>query len=256
MEFQFRRFSVSQSHSAMKVGTDGVLLAALITVERPQRILDVGTGTGLIALILAQRTESPGVNDTHESAQIDAVEIDEVAATEAAGNFRASPWSARLCVEATSVQEFSRTRVADHCPRYDLIVCNPPFFDGSCPGDVARHRARHLTSLPPGELMQSVAGLMEQTARFSVIIPVDLFTEFQSCAKTCGLHVCRHVQVISRPGRPAKRLVLEFGFNAQQTIRESLLIEFEHHNYTPEYRALTEDYYLEKTFSRMRQPTE
>lgn len=215
----------------MKVGTDGVLLGAWVSVrESDRRVLDIGTGTGLIALMLAQRAAQ---------AQVTAVDVEDVA--EARANAAASPWGARIRVEQVAVQEFAPDE------RFDLIVSNPPFFVDSllCP-DAGRTTARHAVRLSFGELRDAAVRLLAPEGRFAVVLPVEAADRFIGLC--CGpLRLARRTDVRTTPRRPVKRVLLEFESAAAPaaTSFSSLVIGTgEHEGYTPEYRALTRDFYL------------
>lgn len=216
----------------MKVGTDGVLLGAWAGV-RPsdRRMLDIGTGTGLIALMLAQRAPD---------ASVTGVDIDDVA--QARENADASPWAGRVFFERCPVQEFRAPEP------FDLIVSNPPFFVDSltCP-DEGRTAARHAVHLPFDELRDAVLRLMAPAGRFAVVLPTAEAERFLAvCAGRLAL--MRRTDVRTTPRHPAKRALLEFSCagaaDAAPEISELTVGTGEHECYTPEYRALTRDFYL------------
>lgn len=215
----------------MKVGTDGVLLGAWAGVHPGDRcILDIGTGTGVIALMLAQRGE----------ARIEAVDIDPDCAEQAAANFAASPWSARLEARCLPIQEY------EPGVRFDLIVSNPPYYVGSLHSpDQGRNRARHTDSLPFGELVRAVVRLLAEGGRFALILPPDEMRLFRSAALG-RLFPVRWTEVCSTPRRGVRRVLAEFGTQpvpAPET--ERLVIqEGGPDSYTGEYRRLTGDFYL------------
>ncbi len=216
----------------MKVGTDGVLLGAWAGV-RPsdRRMLDIGTGTGLIALMLAQRAPE---------ASVTGVDIDDVA--QARENGDASPWGDRVAFERCPVQEFRAPEP------FDLIVSNPPFFVDSltCP-DEGRTAARHAVHLPFDELRDAVLRLMAPAGRFAVILPT---TEAERFLAVCAgrLALTRRTDVRTTPRHPAKRALMEFSrtgvADAAPEISELTVGTGRHECYTPEYRALTRDFYL------------
>lgn len=216
----------------MKVGTDGVLLGAWAGV-RPsdRRMLDIGTGTGLIALMLAQRAPE---------ASVIGVDIDDVG--QARENADASPWGDRVAFERCAVQEFSTPEL------FDLIVSNPPFFVDSltCP-DEGRTAARHAVHLPFDELRDAVLRLLAPAGRFAVILPTPEAARFlTACAGRLAL--TRRTDVRTTPRHPAKRALMEFSrADAAATAPETSELVVgtgEHECYTPEYRALTRDFYL------------
>lgn len=218
----------------MKVGFDGVLLGAWAKVEGCRRILDVGTGTGLIALMLAQRSKCGTI--------IDAIDVDQEAADEAADNFRSSPWSQCLSSQCISFDDFSR----NPANRYDLIVCNPPYFSGAAGlTDVARYRARHSCSLGLGSLIELSRRLSSQATRLCLILPIELEQSCLAEARRSEWVSRRMLRVRSLPDRAVHRLLLEFGRDEGPLEASSeLTIEAEHHVYTDEFRELAKDFYL------------
>jgi tRNA1Val (adenine37-N6)-methyltransferase len=238
--FEFKRFTVNQSGAAMKVGTDGVLLGAWARVEPSQRrLLDVGTGTGLIALMLAQRTEE-------WEAVIDAVEIDEGSFRQAAENFAASPWSAKLHAQHVPIDNYAPNAQSEGVV-YDHIISTPPYFVDSLKApEERRAAARHADSLPYEVLAARSAALLTTDGLLSIIIPADGESRFCMAADRCGLYVSRRTVVKSLPTAPPKRVMLEFSPARPAAIEESeLLIETSQGgNYSEEYRQLTKDFYL------------
>ena len=232
--FQFKQFKVEQDRCAMKVGTDGVLLGAWARVDSASRILDIGTGTGLVALMLAQR---------QLNAQITAIEIDEAAAQQAHENFQASPWSNRITCRAISLQDF---RKEDPLP-YDLIVSNPPYFNNSLKNpDKQRTQARHTDSLSYEELMQA-ASLLNDNGIFALVLPAQAQKEIMAIALEANLHCSHLTEVCPKPDTAPKRILIEFRKEPTTTpIKDQLTIEIDRHLYTPEFKQMTEDFYLEK----------
>ena len=227
--FRFKQFAVEQDDVAMKVGTDGVLLGAWAACDGAKRILDIGTGTGLIALMLAQR---------NTEAQIQAVEIDETATQRARSNFDLSPWAERLEVENCAVQEFG----ADE--KFDLIISNPPYFvDSLLPPDAKRSTARHTHDLSFEELDKAVCRLLADEGRFALILPI---MEFEKYLTITQLHLARRCDVYPKVGAAIKRVMAEFALHATAEVKhETITIEQDKRgDYTDEYRALTKDFYL------------
>lgn len=237
----------------MKVGTDGVLLGAWASV-RPsdRRILDIGTGTGLIALMMAQRV--PG-------AQVTGVDVEDI--SQARGNADASPWGGRIAFVQCPVQEFAPQE------RFDLVVSNPPFFVGSltCP-DRGRTTARHAVRLPFDELCASVVRLLAEGGRFALVLPAGEAARFIGVCRG-KLALARRTDVRTTPRHPAKRVLMEFVRTNRASASgptppapdscpgsaetfaqpvpdcsELVIGTGEHEQYTPEYRALTRDFYL------------
>ena len=227
--FRFKQFAVEQDDVAMKVGTDGVLLGAWADCEGAKKILDIGTGTGVIALQMAQR---------YPKAQVQAVEIDETAAKRARANFDMSPWAERLIVERTAVQEFEPTE------KFDLIVSNPPYFvDSLLPPDARRSTARHTHDLTFEELDKAVTRLLANNGKFALILPI---TEFENYLSITQLHIVRRCDVHPVEGGAVKRVMGEFArLKPSEIKQEDIAIEKgKRGDYTEEYRALTKDFYL------------
>lgn len=228
--FRFKQFTIEQEGCAMQVGTDGVLLGAWAETSNAKQILDVGTGTGLIALMLAQRSD----------AQIDAIDIHEGCVQCAAGNFAASPWADRLQAYQSSLQEFQPDK------EYDLIVSNPPYFNNSQKApDAGRNLARHTDSLSLEELVQHSARLLSPKGKLGLILPADQEDVLQTIIKQNGLNVARICRVRGLAHLPVKRLLIEASKLAVTKPEETeLTIEIARHQYTSEYVELTRDFYL------------
>lgn len=227
--FSFKQFTVHHDRCAMKVGTDGVLLGAWAYVDGVRTVLDIGTGTGLIALMVAQRCE----------ATVTAIDIEADAVAQARGNVTASPWADRIHVAHQDIRDYS----PGFC--FDAIVSNPPYFVNSlkCP-DNQRNTARHTDNLSAETLMAKVSELLHPEGRFSLIIPAEQVEEAVLTAKECGLFLSRHTAVITRPGLPPKRALLEFRKKETMLRHDELVIELERHMYSEDYKALTKDFYL------------
>lgn len=231
--FRFKRFAVEDDRSSMKVGTDGVLLGAWAKIDgSEQRILDIGTGCGLIALMMAQRTID---------ANIDAVEIDSSSAEQAGENFAASEWSDRLELFHTDIKCFDRAE------KYDLIISNPPFFvDSLLSPNMSRSNARHTTKLTFSELVNSVVRLLKQYGRYVMILPPDESEIFDNEAFG-QLSLVRRCSVHGRVDLPAKRYMNEYILynDLSHFTDEKIVIEGEKRgDYSDEYRDLTADFYL------------
>lgn len=231
--FQFKQFRIVQERSAMKVGMDGVLVGAWANASEANRILDIGSGTGLIALMLAQK---------NSLARIDAIEIDRDACEEAIFNVQQSNWSNRINVFRQSFQEFA----AKTDNKYDLIVSNPPFFsNGVKAPEENRAQARHADALPLDVLISGAANLLQENGRIALILPAEQLQEVEDLAKNNGLYLSRLCQIKPNPVKSDFRILVEMTNKPTTLQEENLMIEFEkHHDYTPEYRALTRDFYL------------
>lgn len=229
--FRFKRFSVCQQGCAMKVGTDGVLLGAWCALEASQRrVLDIGTGTGVIALMAAQRSAE---------ARITAVDIDGECARRAAGNFAASPWGDRLEAVQADIRDFAPGHTFDH------IITNPPYFSSSLlPPDSGRRLARHCVALPFADLAAAFDRLLAPCGRVSMILPADAADAFVGiCRGTLSLS--RRCDVRTTPRSAVRRSMLEFGRGyCAQPRHELLVIQTAPETFTEEYRTLTRDFYL------------
>jgi tRNA1Val (adenine37-N6)-methyltransferase len=227
--FRFKQFEVSQEKSAMKIGTDGVLLGAWANAENSKRILDIGTGTGLISLMLAQR---------FPSANISGLEIDKNAAEEAKFNFTYSPFAKRLTLFESSLQNF------DSDEKFDFIVSNPPFFDFTHPENSARNTARQQTDLTLKELLVHSNRLLSENGKSTYIIPYDKEDEFVSFAANLGLYPNKITRVKGNAQTTIKRSLILFSRKKTDLEIDELIIEIERNVYTEEYIQLTRDFYL------------
>ena len=194
--FDFKRFRIEQERCSMKVGTDGVLLGAWFPMESGKSVLDIGTGTGLIALMAAQRGAESVIG----------VEIDPDAAEQAHQNVLHSPWADRITIRCTDISDFTAES------GFDRIVCNPPYFRDSlrCP-DAGRTTARHNDSLSFETLAWRSADLLAADGLLCVVLPYDAVDVFAKCASIAGLNMCRRTDVITAPGKTPKRSLLAFG---------------------------------------------
>lgn len=234
--FAFKQFSVTQDKCAMKVGTDAVLLGAWVKTYGVRKALDIGTGTGVIALMLAQKS----------GAHIDAIDIDSEAAAEAKDNAKNCPWHERIHVQNISLQDFAK--ISDET--YDLIVSNPPYFNDSLQSTESnRTTARHTVLLSFEDLIHGTKKLLNKEGKLYVILPVREGEQFVQLAASNGLHLRRITRVKSTPDKIEKRWLMQFGFQGKPSISDStLVIEKDpqvRHSYTDEYKELTKDYYLQ-----------
>lgn len=238
--FQFKQFLVKQDRSAFKVGTDGVLLGAWAGVKNVGSILDIGTGTGLIALMLAQRTAA-SVPD--RAMHIVGLEIDKPSFEQAIKNVRNSPWNENIQVINQPFQEYCETAKV----MFDLIVSNPPFFrDSWKPDRKEKEISRHDTLLNHGELLSGVVKLLAQGGKFCMILPVKESLKLQVLAGAGGLYLHGICRVSPTINLPAKRHLLEFRRDPVKMLQESeMAIERNsRHDYTDAYRELTREFYL------------
>lgn len=236
MSFSFKQFSVEQYRCAMKVGTDGVLLGSWTSLENnPHSILDIGAGTGLIALMLAQRSDAQ---------QIDAIEIDEDAYEQCVENFENSPWADRLFCFHASLDEFAE---APEDEKYDLIVSNPPYFvpnkrEVNLPEN--RKKARFYDSLPFQDLINYASQLLSENSELAVVIPFAEEENFITFAKAQSLFVNRITRVRGTEKAPVKRTLLQFSFVEKPIEAQELILEISRHQYTYEFRELVKEFYL------------
>ena len=232
--FKFKQFNINDDNCAMKVGTDGVLLGAWCPIDNnPKSILDIGTGTGIIALMLAQRTNAQ---------QIDAFDIDENSFEQATENFENSPWSDRLFCFHAGLDEF----IEEPEDEYDLIVCNPPFFAEDFKStDEGRNLARFLDAMPFEELIEAADLLLSENGVFTVIIPFKEEENFISSAAEFELYPIKITRVRGTFTTPIIRSLLAFKrFEMPVLIADEIVIEISRHNYTDDYIDLTKDFYL------------
>lgn len=226
----------------MKVNTDGVLLGASMTIgPEDRRLLDVGTGTGTIALMAAQRlSDSAGDMDFH----IDAIDIDEASADEAGNNFNNSPWSGSLSVCHASLDEFDAG--LDPGIRFDHIFSNPPYFEDSLNApDRRRNDSRHTsTGLSYRELLEFARLRLSPVGHLSIVLPSETEAPLTRYARMCGLHVFRIIRVRTVPRKQPSRIIAEFSFDRCESPVNELVTIQEEGRYTKEYLALTKDFYL------------
>ena len=231
--FRFKSFVIEQEDCSMKVGTDGVLLGAWVSCSRHKEILDIGCGTGLIAIMLAQRTKE---------SRITGIEINELAFNEASRNMTNAPWAKRLHPLLGSIQDFAKT--SDQ--QFDLVVSNPPFFTGGTFTDQdERNIARHTIRLPHGDLILSVRRLLKKEGTFALILPYMEGLRFMELAERSQLFVHRITEVLPKASLAINRLMIEFGWEKRPApLPEQLVIREEDNSYTKAYKELTKDFYL------------
>jgi len=230
--FRFKRFTIYQDKCAMKVGTDGVLLGAWSNCSSSKNVLDIGTGTGLVALMIAQRSMS----------KIDAIEIEKNAVSQATINIVKSPWKDRISIEHTFFQDF----YSKSLKKYDLIVSNPPYFtNSSINPDIAKTFARHNQCLKFSELIEGTSKLLSKNGKFNVIIPADQSVLFTQIAKQHKLYLSRVLNVRPTANKPVKRVIFELSHVITTPKISELIIELDQrHHYSADYIDLTKDYYL------------
>lgn len=231
--FKFKQFTVYHDKCAMKVGTDGVLLGAWSDVDDAQNILDIGSGSGLVALMLAQRS----------NAQIEAIDISHNAFVQSTENFSASPWSKRLKAINSSLKDFTSAYAGG---KYNLIVSNPPYFDKAAkPAQIERALARHSVEMDMQQLITCSASLLADRGKLCLILPVEQLAPVKSIAAQHNLGISRLTKVYPKPDKPVKRYLVQLERNANETIENDLVIEVgKTHEYSPEFKAMLKDFYL------------
>lgn len=231
--FKFKQFEVNQDQCAMKIGTDGVLLGAWASIDNnPFAVLDIGAGTGIIGLMLAQRSHAE---------VIDALEIDELAYEQCVDNFEASPWGDRLFCYHADLAEFTE-EIDD---KYDLIISNPPFYSEDFKTeDTQRDMARFSDAMPFDHLIDSVSKLLIEDGTFCTIIPFKEETHFIDLASKVGLHANTICRVRGNAKTELKRSLIEMSFRESAIKTSELIIEQARHEYTEDYKNLTKDFYL------------
>lgn len=232
--FQFKQFKVEQDRCAMKIGTDGVLLGAWANLDLyPESILDIGAGTGVIALMLAQRSTAE---------LIDALEIEKNAYEQCVDNFENSDWGDRLFCYHAALDEFAEEMEGES---YDLIISNPPFYDENyISTEDHRNLARFTEALPFKDLLKYSAQLLSKDGKFCTIIPYKNEEEFIQLAEKENLFPQKITQVKGNENSPIKRSLLQFGFEKTLIKTSELIIEIDRHVYTEDYKNLVKDFYL------------
>jgi len=227
--FRFKQFNIEQERCSMKVGTDGVLLGAWFPLDHGCSVLDIGTGTGLVALMAAQRG----------AVSVTAVDIDADAVLQARQNAAASAWANKVEVICQDIATFN-TDI-----RFDRIVCNPPFFRDSLRSpDAGRNTARHNDSLSFETLAQRAASLLAPGGLFCLVLPYDAVEVFIRCAAAAGLDMCKRTDVVTAPGKMPKRSLVAFGKSCPAIERDVLQMCGPDGKETPQYVELVKDFYL------------
>ena len=232
IEFVFKQFTILQDKCAMKVGTDAVLLGSWVDTRGAKKILDIGTGTGIIALMLAQKSD----------AKVYAIDLDENAYQQAIQNINNCKWKDRIQAYHISLQKCSTLQN----DKYDLIVSNPPYFvDSSKASEESRTNARHTDQLPFNDLLNGVLRLLSPTGSFYVILPTKESQLFYEMAEQQKLYLTKRTRVITRTDKPEKRSLMKFEFIKKEIEENTIVIEKDaRHSYTDEYKEMTKDYYL------------
>lgn len=233
LSFKFKEFSVNQDRCAMKIGTDAVLLGAWASVKHnPFNVLDIGSGTGILSLMIAQRSNAQ---------QIEAIEIDDDAFEQCSENFENSPWNDRLfCFHASLIEYIEAVD-----EKFDLIICNPPFYSENYKtNNEARDLARFSDAMPIEHIIFAVINFLSENGKFSVIIPNKEEKRFIEEASLIDLYPNRILRVRGREESELKRSLIEFSYNKTKTKTSELIIETSRHQYTEDYINLTKAFYL------------
>ena len=228
--FRFKQFTIHQDRCAMKVGTDGVLLGAWAEIAQAGTLLDIGTGSGLIAIMAAQR---------NANAHIHAIEINPEACGQAKENIAASPWADRITLFQGAVQTFYPGL------QYDRIICNPPFFIHSTPNpEPGRSMARHGESLSYPDLLTAAERLLAPEGKLQLILPAVEANIFLRQASSRGWFANRITYVHPTPEKPPKRHLMEFSKTRTTCMESIIIIETERHIYHETHASITRDFYL------------
>lgn len=231
--FRFKQFVVNQDQVTMKVGTDGVLVGSWADITDVQTVLDIGTGSGLIALMMAQRIGVGG--------EIHAIDVDDIAIKQALENFNSSPWPGVFSVHHQSIQEFSKS----FRKKFDLIISNPPFFTGGMLSEHnLRNDVRHTTKLPHGDLLLAVDRLLNEKGKLTLILPYLQGLRFMEISQTYRLFPHRITEVFGRQGKSVERMLIDFTRTPLDKVKNELYIHRDSDDFTEEYSKLTSDFYL------------
>ncbi len=230
--FKCKKFTITQSNSALKVGTDAFLIGTICKAKQPKSILDIGVGTGIISLILAQR---------FSNAQIQGIDIDEGSIKDATTNFSQSKWSENLSATKVSLQNFSKICKQE----FDLIVSNPPFFENSVlPKDKKLISAKHTTELNAEDLFKYSVDFMHNESQMFIIIPASEKISYISQAINSGLFLTDEISIKPLPSKDANRIILGFSKMSKSVQKETICVRNENHEYSTKYVDLTKDFYI------------
>lgn len=230
--FYLKNFSIRQNHAALKIGTDSILLGSNINPENAERILDIGTGTGILALMLAQKS----------NAMIDAIEIDKESAKDAEYNFRSSPWSSRILFYQRSLQEYC----VSSSFKYDLIICNPPYFQNSLLSPYGKKNiAKHSVSLSIEDLIICSERLLKENGRLAIICPQNISESIDKIADKYNLEILRQIWIKPTIDKPVNRTIMEYCRQSNIPMYKTVVIENStRHDYSEWYKESVKDYLL------------
>lgn len=230
--FFFKKFGLFHHRSTMKIGTDAILLSRWVEVNPTDDVLDIGTGCGLIPLMLSQK----GIHHA------DAVEIDRDSFEEASLNFKNSAWRDKLAVYHEDVKTFADRNIA----RYDLIVSNPPFFFGdNVPQKTKKGLARHTNTLSYKDLLVSVKKMLKPDGRFALVLPAIESVAFLKIASELGFSLQKEMKIVPIEGKEPNRINMQLIVNQCKTISETFVLRYENHVFTREYKEFLKDFYLD-----------
>jgi len=232
--FRFKEFAVEQDQCAMKVGTDGILLGAWASTEKVQKVLDIGTGCGVVAIMIAQRAQS---------AEVHGIEIEAAAHQQATANMADSPWSANLKAIHKSIQDYAKLSREE----YDLIVSNPPFFSGGTFSlNENRNNVRHTVKLAHGDLLSASRKLLSKNGKLCIILPLMEGLRLKELCESYRLYCTKITEIKSRPDKSTERLLMQFEKTEKEVVKEELVVYASPRSkkYSAAYIELTKAYYL------------
>ncbi|MEO5581230.1 MAG: methyltransferase domain-containing protein [Saprospiraceae bacterium] len=231
--FIFKKFKVEQDLVPMKVGTDGVLVGVWAELGGVSKTLDIGTGTGVISLILAQRLSG--------KSEIHSIDVDDKAIVQSTNNFKNSPWPENFVVHHSSIQDFAM----NSNDRFDLIISNPPFFTGGLLSENNdRNDVRHTIKLPHGDLLLAVSKLLKSEGSLAIILPYLQGLRFIEISESYRLYPFRITEVKSRMDKTIERLLIQFRKGKSMVLQNEIIIHSEGDEFSSEYKSLTRDFYL------------
>lgn len=230
--FRFKQFEIIDDLAGMKVGTDAVLLGSWANPASASCILDIGTGSGILSLMMAQKS----------SANITGIEIDEITAQQATRNIESSPWQNRISIITESFQNF----ISNANCKFDFIISNPPYFSNSLkPSDNGKKLAKHTDSLSYQELIHGVSKILTHQGQFYVIIPFNNFQELNEIAMTEGLYINKSLRILNKPESNPIRIILQLEqCSRNYKIEEEIYIRTPNNSFSDDYKNLTKDFYL------------